>query len=223
MQKICLVAHIHRVADILYVDAMQQLEVALLSSPASGLIDLLAERLPQSPFLMKPTVQPPHVYTSSPSAPPPPTIPIVGVTTSMPEKTSDDKTDKSVTTAPGPQEAPQNVSKHDSIVPTLATTLYIPSTSSTFSSYPIAMVSELVILTDAYPEYINRPGGGKDHLCCLCSFHHTNYECMLTHIRKQLNITMDVLAVARVSRMLLHYTSLESRFIRYKSWPLLRK
>ena len=58
-------------AYLLYVDDMQQLEVALLGSQASGLINLLAERLPLSPFWMKPTVQPPHVYTSSPSAPPP--------------------------------------------------------------------------------------------------------------------------------------------------------
>ena len=55
---------------------------------------------------MKPTVQPPHVYTLSPSAPPPLMIPIVGVTTPMSERTSDDKTDKSVTMAPGSQEAP---------------------------------------------------------------------------------------------------------------------
>ena len=99
-------------ADLLYVDAMQQPEAALLGSPASGLIDILAEGLPQSPFSMKPTVQSPHVYTSSPSAPPPPTIPVVGMSTSMPEKTSDDRTDKSVTTAPGLQETPQNILKH---------------------------------------------------------------------------------------------------------------
>ena len=55
--------------DLLYVDAMQQLEVALLGSPASGLINLLAERLPLLPPAMRPTVQPPHVYTLSPSGP----------------------------------------------------------------------------------------------------------------------------------------------------------
>ena len=60
---------------------------------------------------MRPTVQPPHVYTSTPSAPPPPTIPIVGVTTPMPENTSDDRADKSATVVSGPQEAPQNISK----------------------------------------------------------------------------------------------------------------
>ena len=104
----------------------------------------------------------------------------------MVEKTSDDKTGKSVTTAPGPQEAPQNVLKHCCIVPTLAPILYVPSTSLTSSSYPIDKVPELAIPTDAYLKHINRPCGCNDYLCHLCSFHHTNYGCMLTHIRKHL-------------------------------------
>ena len=106
----------------------------------------------------------------------------------MPEKTSDDRADKSATMISDPQEAPQNVLKHCCIVP--VPILDVPSTSSTSSSYPIVMVPELTFPTDAYPECINRPGGGKDYLCCLCSFHHTNYDCMLTHIRKHLNITI---------------------------------
>ena len=95
-----------------------------------------------------------------------------------------------VTMALGPQESSQNVSKCCHIVPSLAPILDVPSTSSTSSSYPTAVVSELTIQTDAYPECINRSGGGKDHLCCLCSFQHANYNCMLTHIRKNLNITI---------------------------------
>ena len=126
-------------------DDMQQLKVALLSSPASGLIDILVERLQQSPLPMKPNVQLPQVYTSSPSAPPPQTIPIVGVTSPMPEKASDNETDRAVTMAPGPHKALQDGSKHHHIIPTLAPILDVPSTSST-SSYPIAMVPELVIL-----------------------------------------------------------------------------
>ena len=35
-------------------DTVQQLEVALLGSPVSGLIDLLAERLQRSTILMTP-------------------------------------------------------------------------------------------------------------------------------------------------------------------------
>ena len=71
MQKIHLATHIHGMAGLLYADAMQQLEVVLLGSPASEVVDILAERLLQSPPWIRPTVQPPHVYTSSPSAPPP--------------------------------------------------------------------------------------------------------------------------------------------------------
>ena len=40
---ILLANHIHRIANLLHMDAMQQLEVALLDSPASGLIHLLVE------------------------------------------------------------------------------------------------------------------------------------------------------------------------------------
>ena len=45
LQKIHLANHIHSMADLLHVDAMQQLKVALLDSPAAGIIDLLAKGL----------------------------------------------------------------------------------------------------------------------------------------------------------------------------------
>ena len=137
---------------------------------------------------LKPNVQPPQVYTSSPSAHPPQTIPIVGVTTPLPKKTLDEKTDRIVTMAPDFQEAPPD-SKMCCIIPTPASILDVPSISST-SSYPIVMVLELVILAEANPEHVNRPGRGKDYLCHLCPFQHTNYDCTLTHIRKHLNITI---------------------------------
>ena len=79
-------------------DAVQQLEVAFLGSPAAGLIDFHAERLQQSSFL-KPNVQPPQVYTSSLSVPPPQMIPIVGLNAPLPKKASDEKTDRIATTA----------------------------------------------------------------------------------------------------------------------------
>ena len=148
-------------------------------------------------------------------------IPIVGVTASMPEKASYDKTDKNKNKAPGPQEAPQYGSKCCCIIPTLVPILDVPSTSST-SSYPIAMVPELVILVEAYPEITNRPSGGKDYLCHLCSFQHTNYDCMLTHIRKHLNITIGCPGCDQVSRMLLHYASMKRRCIKYELQLLLR-
>ena len=66
------------------------------------------------------------------------------------------------------------------ITPTPAPIADVPLTSS----YLIVMVPELVISDEAYPVHVNRPGGGKDYLCYLCSFQHTNYDCMLTHIQK---------------------------------------
>ena len=45
LQKLCLASHIHSMADLLYANAMQQLEVDLLGSPAAGIIGLLAEIL----------------------------------------------------------------------------------------------------------------------------------------------------------------------------------
>ena len=61
-------------------DAVQQLEVALLGLPASGIIDILASRLEPPTILSTSTVQPPHVYTATQMAPPPRSIPVVGLT-----------------------------------------------------------------------------------------------------------------------------------------------
>ena len=108
----------------------------------------------------------------------------------MAEKTGDDRADESATMVSDPQEAPQNVPKHHCIIPTPVPTPEGPSTSSTSSSCPIVIVPELAIPTDACHKCINRPDGGKDYHCCLCSFHHTNYDCILTHIRKHLDVTI---------------------------------
>ena len=87
---------------------------------------------------------------------------------------------------PDSPKAPQDGSKHCCITPTPASLPDVPL----ISSYTLVMVLELFIQDEAYPECVNRPGGGKDDLCHLCSFQHTNYDCMLTHIQKDLNITI---------------------------------
>ena len=125
----------------------------------------------------------------SPSAPPPQMIPIVRVTTPLPKKASDEKTDRIATRALDFQEAPPDSSKHCHIIPTPASILDVPLTSST-SSYAIVMVLELMILDEANPEHVNRPGGSKDYLCWLCPFQDTNHDCTLIHIRKHLSITV---------------------------------
>ena len=78
----------------------------------------------------------------------------------MPEKASDDVTEGGETMAPGLQEALQDGSKHHCIIHTLVPILDVPSTSYT-SSYPSAVVPELVILSETNPEHINRPSGGQ--------------------------------------------------------------
>ena len=73
--------------------------------------------------------------------------------------------------------------------------LFISSTSSGPSTklvlYPSVVVPELTIPADAYPEHLNWPGGHKEYLCHLCTFRHSNLDCILTHIRKHLNITIS--------------------------------
>ena len=41
LQKICLVNHIHSLAELLHTDAIQQLEVALLGTPVAKMLDVL--------------------------------------------------------------------------------------------------------------------------------------------------------------------------------------
>ena len=140
-------------------------------------------------------VQPPQAYTSTPSVLPPPVIPIVGITCSAPVKS----VGESVAMVSDPQDVSQPIliPEHCSIVATLVPSTQVPSTSSTFSdpsirstSCPIVVVPELAISAEVYPENINKPGGGKDYLCHLCSFRHSNLDYILTHVRKPLDITI---------------------------------
>ena len=63
-------------------DAIQQLELALLGSLASWLIDLPSEMLQPSLIPMTPNVQHPQAYTTTWMAPPPTSVPMVGLTSS---------------------------------------------------------------------------------------------------------------------------------------------
>ena len=65
-------------ADLLHADVIQQLEVALLGSPASEITDLLSGGLMQAKPVMLSSAQPhPCTYTSSPPAPPSASVPVV--------------------------------------------------------------------------------------------------------------------------------------------------
>ena len=65
-----------------------------------------------------------------------------------------------------------------------------PSPSVKPASYLTVVVPKLTIPLEAMPEQINQLGGVKNYKCQLCIFHHTNKDCMLTHIRKHLDITI---------------------------------
>ena len=91
----------------------------------------------------------------------------------------------------------QEISKHchivlTSIQPSDSTSLPSsppsPGPSNKSTSYPILIVPELAIPAEAQPKWLNQPGGGKEYRCQLCAFHHTDQDCMLTHIRKHLDI-----------------------------------
>ena len=95
------------------------------------------------------------------------------------------------------QDVPMSIPKCHHIIPTLvhSSDSPVPSTSSTsyepstrLVSYPAVVVPKLTIPAEAYPACLNRPVTGKDDLCCLCSFRCSNLDCILTHVRKHLDI-----------------------------------
>ena len=73
-------------ADLLHANGIQQLEVALVGSPAAQVIDLLSEGLVQSSVATTSAfVQPhPRSYTSTPPVPPPTSLPVEGISSPSP-------------------------------------------------------------------------------------------------------------------------------------------
>ena len=68
-------------AELLHVDAVQQLEVALLGSPAANVIGLLSVGLEQTKLTPQ-TMQPhPQTYTSTSPSPIPMVVPVLGLST----------------------------------------------------------------------------------------------------------------------------------------------
>ena len=190
-----LVDHIRWMADLLHADAIQQTEVALLGLPASEVKDLISGGLAK----VSSAQLHPHTYTSTPPAPLLASIPVEGVSevgvsgpshiSAVPtmesksnEETTLPKAKTSAESAPSPKRHHITTTL---ISPSVST---MPSTGST--SFPVVVVPELAIPAEAYPEHLNRPGGGKNYLCCLCPFGHSNLDCILTHIRKHLEITI---------------------------------
>ena len=80
LQKIRLANHIHSLAELLYANAMQQLELALLDSPAARLLDVLAMGIQHQTTSSHSTSVPlcPSATSSTPSSLP--SVPITGIT-----------------------------------------------------------------------------------------------------------------------------------------------
>ena len=80
LEKICLANHIRCMAELLHADVVQQLEVALLGSLVAQIVDLLSGGLAQtkSSTSAAPAQPHPQIYTSTPPAPPPSSVLVVG-------------------------------------------------------------------------------------------------------------------------------------------------
>ena len=181
-------------ADLLRADAIQQLEVALLGSPMAQVIDILVGGLIPSSIVAVPAQPHPRAYTSTPTPPSPTSVLVLGVITISPRPAmaSTSVGDESAL----PQAKAPKVSKivqHHQITPTpveLSSSTIASWSSTEAETLPIVVVPELAVQAEAYPECLNRPGGGKDYLCCLCLFRHSNLDSILTHVRKHLEFTI---------------------------------
>ena len=177
-------------ADLLYAYAMQQLEVALLGVPTVQVINVLASRLASSPWLDPPTQPHPKMYTSTSPSPYPPSVPIMGIFSTFPKPGVASTSATPQTMAPAALESTDpEVSQHHQIIPTPIEPSSL-NTEQSSETLPVVVVPELLIPAEAYPEHLNRPGGGKDCLCCLCQFRHSNLDTILMHIRKHLMVVV---------------------------------
>ena len=79
LQKIQLINHIKSMAELLHADTIQQLGVALLGSPVTQLLNILATRMMHTASTRQ-AIHPTQAYTMTFMVPPPSTIPIVGIT-----------------------------------------------------------------------------------------------------------------------------------------------
>ena len=140
-------------------------------------------------------IPPPQAYTMTPMVPPPSTIPIVGITKSSLSVASVSSSGTKATALVSHEISP----KCCCIVPTsvqppesfpLPSSPPSPGPSDESALYATLIFPELAIPMEAQPEWINQPGGGMEYQCQLCAYQHTNKDCMLTHIRKHIDITI---------------------------------
>ena len=163
---------------MLQADTIQQLEVALLGLPVAKILDLLSEGLVQAKGSTSFTPAQPHprIYTSTHPAPPPSSVPVVGVSTTSPKPAivSAMELMSSVDEPTPPKAKGPKISIEDLPYHCITPTPVGSSSSSVCAgALPVVVVPELAIPAEEYPEQINRPSGGKDYLCNLCPFRHS--------------------------------------------------
>ena len=150
----------------------------------------------------------PQTYTSTPLSPVPTSVPMLSISSLI--TTALAPSDERLPPPTESQDAPVSIPKHCHItpMPVLSSESPLPSTSSPSSgptsksvSEPIIVIPEHAIPAEAYPEHLNWPGGGKDYLCHLCTFRHSNLDCILTHVRITSTLQLAVLAVVKDTRM----------------------
>ena len=196
LQKIRLANHIKSMAELHHADAIQQLEVALLGSLAAQILALFAKGLMQlASTPQRHAIHASQAYTLTLMEPPPSTILISGITSSSLLAAAALSSDSEATVFVS-QEIPP---KHGHILPTsiqppesfpLPSSPPSPGPSDKSTSYPALIVPEFAIPMEAQPVWIIQPGGGKEYQWQLCTFHHTNKDCMLTHTRTHFDITI---------------------------------
>ena len=171
-------------------DAIQQLEVAILRTPAAKILNVLTMATTSQPLCTPVSSKSFHtattpLATTSSMIVAPPQVPIVWVTQVEelpPTKMATSKIIPSPSTLSDPKVIP---SKCQRIMPTP-----IPTTSSSVQNLPSTVVPKLAVLAYTLPEWISFPGGWKDYKCQICAFQHTNRDCMLTHIWQHLEISV---------------------------------
>ena len=149
-------------ADLLHANAIQQLEVMLMGSPVTQVIDLLSEGLAQSSVattstLVSPPTPHPRSYASTSLAPPPTSVPVEGISTAIPASSSG-------VVEPAVPETKENTASDSvpcwCITPTPVELSLFASNTSLLTSpsinmFPNVVVSELAIPAEAYPKWIN--------------------------------------------------------------------
>ena len=172
----------------------------IIGVTALEVIDLFSDGLVQANPVMLSSAQPhPHTYTSTPPALPPTSVPVVRVSeveVSGPSHVPavpmmESKPDEETTLQKNKTSAESSPSPKCHCITLILISPSVSAMSSTGStSFPVVVVPKLSIPAEAYSEHLNRPGGSKDNLCYLCPFRHTNLYCILTHVRKHLEITI---------------------------------